>query len=1532
MVFLHPILNKNNAIKLKNCMRKKCLLVAAFALALSAPTYAQRFQDKLDRSLVAVQTTSGVFCSWRVLGEEYYNVEYNLYRDGVKLNDAPLKTSNYTDASGSASSKYTVRAVVKGVEQGASKEVTAIDGAGSFGYIEISKPKRVLPDGTDVTDNFEPNDATVADVDGDGEMELIVKQWSLDNNSGYQGPNYDRIEIFKLDGTLLWWIDCGANLWDFQHNETNIAAYDWDEDGKAECIMRAADGTTIHAADGTIYVIGDPSKKYRASGEQFVHEGTEFLIYLNGQTGVPYNIGPSEHPTYVEYPLKRLEAGETDLDKAWGDGYGHRSSKHFFGAPYFDGRNPSIFLARGIYSRHKMMALDVDKNTHKLSTRWNWICNTPGSPWYGQGYHNYAIADVDQDGRDEIVFGSMVIDDNGKGLSTTGLGHGDAEHVGDYNPYVHGLEIYACNEDKPSNNYRDATTSKIYYRLTGGSDDGRSMMGNFTNKYPGAIGNSGHDTPISSVTNSHIDGLTKSLGLNFRIYWDGDLLDEGLNYSNGTNTAFQISHYDSGNAWLLTGSLSNNDTKGTPCFQGDILGDWREEVVARTADGKIRIYTSTIPTEYRISTLLSDKQYRNAMVWQMNGYNQPPAVSYFLGELEGITVAPPAETNIGREEVSNGGSIGSSLDDKQVLMAETNDMTVSVANGASPELFIDNAPTWVQGHDDNDNITTTVYTHTLTGGAFTGATRVVKQGDGILVLPNVKQTYSGNTDIWAGTVCFDGTMANSPVWLNRLTTLNSNGGNFAKGISAEYGAAVNVGGKDKKGTLTTTTLNLGFGSILGFKIYSDLSSDVLAADKLVLEKKTWPNGNGPEYDVPRFKFTTEGGSVVAGTYTIAKVAALEGDIAAVKIEGLTGHKASLSYENGEIKLTIADVRAASDVEWTGASDSSWDIADKQNFKNGDNANDVFVTGDRVWFNDNAANTTVNISTPVSPASVTFDNNAKDYTLGGEAITGSSSITKEGSAALNINNVSDFVGTVNLNGGTTTVASLGQSSGVNNGAFGVYTNAVTINGGTLVPAASITTDHPIAVGGNGAVIDVPQNVTLKLGTSVSGGNNTLTKSGAGQLTLPASVSLSQLILNGGTVQGSEDGSSQHAYPETIVLNGGTLRDPDGMGSYSTNRANVKVSEGATASWYLDSRCNYRGSLSGSGTLTMYAQNVRGNWYGSTSNFTGTLNIASNKTGSYDPQFLFSNNANLSKATVNITVACSNEGNTIQLGNLKGNATLSGSGTWKIGALGDDVPFNGIISGGKIIKVGDGVWTMAKQMPDVSGNTQVDGGVLNLTNTSTSSLYFKNYDVVAANGGTIAGLGYVHAINVNDGGTICPGNYTQTVKSGSLKTQSGVYCYSGSTVKLFVRHNNNANFRGTKLVVGATLRINGDIVVDGYNNMSGVKAGEEFVLWEASAFDGTPTSIVLPELPEELAWDTSDLLKAKGILRVVDAATGIKDISADARFSGTVYSLDGKKIADITTTKATLEKDIKHVSGQAGVYVVRVNGESVKVAVK
>ena len=1353
-------------------LTKKTLLLFALTMMPVLTVFSQRKTDALDRGLIAIKTTNGVYCSWRIMGEEYYDVKYNLYRDGTKVNSEPLSVSNYSDAAGTSSSKYTVKAVVRGTEQTASKEATVWTDS----YLEIT-PQHA----TSITSTLVPNDACCADVDGDGELEILIKYdnkeeiSSLFPKEGHNGE-YTIFEVLKMDGSLLWWVNCGPNMGDFQNNEQNIAAYDWDQDGKAEAIMRLSEGSVIHMKDGSTYTIGADGKngtawtnyrtpKVEGGVEWFTHYGNEFLVYMNGETGVPYQV--------MEFPLKRLEDGETNLEKAWGDGYGHRSSKYFFGAPYLDGRKPSIFLARGIYTRHKMIAYDVNPSTHELSVRWRWNCNDSSSPWYGQGYHNYGIADVDWDGRDEICFGSMVIDDNGKGLSTTGLGHGDAQHHGDFNPYIHGHEIYACNEDHPDNNYRDATTSKIYYRQTSSNDDGRSMMGNFSNKYPGCLGRSGHDTAISSVTNNHIPNDI-AFDVNFRIYWDGDLLEETFNGTGTRNSAGRIYKPGVGDIITLAGSLTNNDTKATPCYQGDLFGDWREEVMMRTADNKIRIYTTTIPTEWRNYTLWHDMQYRNAMVWQMNGYNQPPHTSYFLGELEGITMAPPALTMTGRTEIQNGGSITTT--DNAVIACETNDMSISVSEGASPYIFIDNAASHVIGHDNNNYIERVYYKHTLIDGAFSGATRIIKQGDGILVLPNVSEKHTGNTDIWAGTLQFDGTMENSPVWLNRHTSLISDGGNFKGGIKADYNATIYPGGKEKVGTITTTTLALGFGSRVVFDANAS-ETDKITADKLTIEKKDWQYG--PEYLVPVFQIN--GSELEAGDYTLVKANQVEGNIEDIVVEGISGKKYEIKYENGLVILSILPLRNPTEIVWDGGNDGIWNFAEAENYLvNGEK--DYFVTGDAVVFNDNANQTIVNLVGELQPGSVTFDNSNKNFIVQGNGIiTGKTSLTKKGTGNLTINNINKFTGNVNIEGGKLIVASLANKDGAEYGALGGVSNKIAFNGGALSVNSNIVTTQPISITDGGGSIEVANGSQLTLNGAISGSLKELTKTGAGTLILNGNASYGTLNVNQGTVNGGESSSSVHQYPSTIVLNGGALKDPDNIYSYSTNNANIVVPEGKTAAWSLDARCNYKGKLTGKGTLTVNVTSVRSYMQGDWSQFEGTLIFKNTKTGSYDPALQWDNTKGLGKATV--TGTFDNCGKNVSIGTILGDATLTGSGT-----------------------------------------------------------YIAN--------------------------------------SISLKVTRG-----------------RGNSTNTKISVTGTLSVTGRIDVTWSGTQP--KLGEEVTLWTANRIS-TSSDIVLnlPTLPSGLYWDTSDLLKPTGILRVTNTPTGINNVNMDNHYDDYYYTLDGVRIENPT----------------------------------
>ena len=1496
-----------------NTMRKRILLML-FVTLLTIPTiFAQRAVDKIDRGLVAVKTSTGIFCSWRILGEEYYDVTYNIYRDGTKLNDKPLSVSNYTDKGGSTTSTYTVEAVVRGVAQ---KQCAAVTPKVNP-WIEIKTDHGSLP-GT-----FVPNDATAADLDGDGQLELIVK---FDHaNTG--DATYTIIEAYKLTGERLWWINCGRNMGDFQNNEINIAAYDWDLDGKAECVMRAADGTIIHTSDGQSITIGDASKNYRPaeSGQWFVHDGAEYLLYMEGATAKPYQIGPSEHPNYIDFPLLRLEAGESNLEKAWGDGYGHRSSKYFFGAPYFDGKKPSIFLARGIYTRHKMIAYDVDAATHQLTTRWTWNNNTAGS-WYGQGYHNYVVADVDWDGRDEIVFGSMTIDDNGKGLATTGLGHGDAQHVSDFDPYRHGQEFFGCNEDHPGNNLCDATTRKILYRYTAGSDDGRAIMGNFSNEFPGCQGVSARDPNlISSVAYGGLaEGTKNHIAQNFRIYWDGDLCEESFNGSGSHDTEGVIIKYGSGVIANLSGSLTNNYTKATPCLQADLFGDWREEVVMRTADNNIRIYTTTVPTNWRNYTLWHDHQYRNAMVTQMNGYNQPPHVSYFLGELEGITIAPPPLMNSDRVEVVNNGTIGSEGNDKHLLICETNDMTVTVTDGATPYILTDNAPTWVQGRSSNANIVTTAYTHTLTGGAFAGTMRLVKQGDGTLVMPKATHTYSGNTDVWAGTLVFDGVLENSRLWLNRHTTLISNGGGFKKAIEADYNATILPGGAGVIGQLIADSLILNFGAVVTF----DLDATTHQADKvnakvLKVEKKVWKNG--PEYATPVFRVnmmnTNEAGANNGeGKYLLGEVKELNGSLEDILIEGVSNMKCVLTLEEGKLYLNIVAYQAGA-VTWIGDAGSKWNVDETANFvpvEGGDARN--FVPGDAVIFDDNASSTFVSVSGKVAPSSVVFNNNSKTYYLNGDSIVGNATLAIKGTGKVNINNDNRFAST-DITNGKLYVKTLANSIGQDYGALGGTAAKINItNNAVLGINENVTTSQTITVGEGNATIEVAGGKTLTMSTGIkqSGTNRVLTKTGAGTLALGSNNTVSRLVIKQGAVNVIVDGG-YNQLPATVAFEGGTLSDSNSEGMPgNTNKANFVVEEGQTGTIYCDPRCDYTGKLTGKGTLTVYAAGVRNYYNGDWSAFEGTLIPGLSKRGSYDPSFDFNNSYGLPKATLklNADVTFNNNGKSVTVGKVTGTGVLAGSGTYYLGDDNDDFIFSAY-SNSKIVKRGEGTMKLLN-LGRINAALEIKAGTLTFNQSSLADLVIGANALTVNGTGKVMGQGLLNSVTVASGATLAPRSLYSETNPGTIKVNGLATVAAGATADFLISSSKNSQLQAKFVTINGTLKVS---LTDDFVP----QVGASYTLWTASnSFSGTPT-VVLPELPDGYVWDSSELLAKNGVLKI-SGTEDIRQIADNSIVTCEVFSLTGQKVGTFTARKSEVRSQLSNMYRNARTYIIKMHGDN------
>ncbi|MFG3641425.1 cellulose binding domain-containing protein [Micromonospora sp. NPDC047762] len=576
--------------------------------------------EKLDRGLVSVRSGSGNLVSWRLLGTETTGVEFNLYRGATKVNTTPITgATNYLDSGAAAGSAYTVRAVVGGVEQAASAPALQF----GAGYLDV--PLQVPAGGTTPSGenySYSANDASVGDLNGDGSYEIVLK-WDPSNakdnsQSGYTGNVY--VDAYTLTGTRLWRIDLGRNIRAGAHY-TQFQVYDYDGDGRAEVAMKTADGTR----SGTGQLIGSSSADHRNSSG-YVLSGPEYLTMFNGQTGAIAST--------VSYDPPRGTVS------SWGDSYGNRVDRFLAGTAYLDGQRPSLIMARGYYTRAVIAAWDFRNGT--LTRRWTFDSNSSGNgAAAGQGNHQLSVADVDADGRQEIVYGAATIDDNGRLLHSTGNGHGDAMHVGDLDPGRAGLEVFKVDEDasKPSSYFADARTGQVLWSTPASGDNGRGVSADIWAGSPGAESWSSAVAGLANTRGQNVG--RKPSSANFLAWWDGDPVRELLD---GT----KIDKYGTGGETRLldgSGVASNNGTKSTPALSGDILGDWREEVIWRTTDSRaLRIYSTPTPTSTRIYTLMHDPQYRVAIAWQNTAYNQPPHPGFFIGN--GMNTPPTPDIHL----------------------------------------------------------------------------------------------------------------------------------------------------------------------------------------------------------------------------------------------------------------------------------------------------------------------------------------------------------------------------------------------------------------------------------------------------------------------------------------------------------------------------------------------------------------------------------------------------------------------------------------------------------------------------------------------------------------------------------------------------------------------------------------------------------------------------------------------------------------------------------------------------------------------
>ena len=650
-----------------------CLGIIALVLALPLLTFAHPRQlEAINRGLIVSNVgKSGMLVSWRLLGTEDSDTEFNLYRDGKKIATIGKNgATNYLDAAGKVTSKYAVAAVVGGKE-GKKQEPsivldsTVVDKGKSFPYkvLKLDRPaSQVMPDSEKTVCNYYPDDMSVGDLDGDGEYELVVK-WMPDNykdNSqsmvgSYTGTVF--IDAYEFDGTKLWRVSLGRNIRAGAHY-TQFQVYDYDGDGKAEMIVKTGDGTI----DGKGKVIGDSTKDYRnASG--IIIEGPEYLTVFRGSDGAEI--------TTIDYvPSRDIRAfGPYDsLGLNWGDKYGNRCDRFLAATAYLDGVHPSLIAARGYYTAAYVVAFDFDGKN--LKQRWFHKSETPGEGLFRQGNLNIVVGDLDDDGKDEIVYGGAALNSDGTLRYSTGLGYGYAAYVGDFDPDRAGREVWAIHSDYDSAEYiaefRDDKGNIIFGdKPTLIKENGRAMVADIDSTSRGYemwsyIVNdirSAKGTPIKLDKSLVPDGeefryLGSLVPTSFRIYFDGDLQDELLDgpvvhkFSSVKRT---IETYFQGDSTL--GLIGNQSTKNFPGLVADLFGDWREEMIFRSErdSSKIYILSTPVTTPHRLYTLMHDAQYRQAVAWQNTAYNLPPHPSYYLPDMV-QKLSKPAVYTVGENE------------------------------------------------------------------------------------------------------------------------------------------------------------------------------------------------------------------------------------------------------------------------------------------------------------------------------------------------------------------------------------------------------------------------------------------------------------------------------------------------------------------------------------------------------------------------------------------------------------------------------------------------------------------------------------------------------------------------------------------------------------------------------------------------------------------------------------------------------------------------------------------------------------------
>ncbi len=1302
-----------------------CIL---FLLVTLTPLAAQRQMENLGRGVVASRTASNsVYVSWRLLGHEPADTGFNLYRSqngaaAVKLNAAPIiQTTDYLDTSAGfpQSVSYHLRTASNGIEGIPSASFTLPGSAPTRQFIPVPMQKPTggtTPSGESFT--YLINDVSVGDLNGDGEYEYIVK-WDPSNakdnsQSGYTGNVI--LDAYTLAGTRLWRINLGRNIRAGAHY-TQFIVYDLDGDGTAEVSCKTAPGT-IDGAGNAVLLPGHSSSANYRNSSGYILSGPEYLTVFNGGTGaamatVPYIV--PRHPTTTN-------PSSSQLDTIWGDGYGNRVDRFLGGVAYLDGQRPSLIMSRGYYVGRTAIAA-WDWRNGQLTMRWlfDTYKNSSLADFDGQGNHQLSIADVDADGRDEIVFGSMTVDDNGTGLYSTGLGHGDTLHVSDFDPSRPGLEVFAVHESPGGNggigaSFRSVATGAILWSTSATSDVGRGTIMDIDPRFDGAEGWASNSAKIYA-TNGSVASSSDGAFNNFGVWWEGGPLRQLLN---GTTIGRWNWANGGGRTDILNassqGAASSNGTKSTPALSGDILGDWREEVIWKNTDSTaLLIFTTTIPATSRLHTLMHDPQYRMAIAWQNVGYNQPPHPGFFLGH---NMPTPPRSPIWKGNLVWRGGSAPQlwSIGSNRFKSSPIATTSTTYANGQSV-LFDGSGPASSPIQIDGNISPAGIVVHnpvnhnyTFSGsGQISGATGFTKSGLGLLTLAG-NHSFTGKTIINQGEFRLAGNLTASPVTLQGLGRLTGSG-QLGVGFVTEKRSSISPG--TVAGNIASFQIS-GPVTLADSTLEMDLPLSGQTSDAIAITGGLTLTG------INQLVLRISSGAPAPGTYPLITFTGnLIGALGNLTYNSaISPLETELQISNGAINLVV--LSPAVNLVWRG-SGNTWDEV-TANWLLGVQPQ-VFKTSDNVLFGPSgAAAPGVTISGDVQPGNIAV-NSDTPYTFSGTGtISGSTRLQKSNTGSLTISSGHTFSGGTQINGGIIVIGN----------AAALGTGPVTLAGGTWATGA-LTPNNSIIVSADSTIT----------GGSSSGLQGIKAVSGTRALTLTAT---SVFDLEGNLAD----------FTGTLLFNGtGSFRlfGASNGSSAAFDLGTRSLGSRSGSAFSLGSLAGSLGSfLSGAnGYTSAVTYTIGGNNLSST--FSGTINNGNTgssagnithitKTGAGTLTLAGSNThtgtTNVSSGTLELTGSLAATATTVQTtGRLSGSGTTAGS-----------VTCHGNLSPDGILTLGNGLTTS----PTASVN-------FDLGNTS---------DRIAVTGNlTIAGFIEVSAAPGIATGTYPLISYTGTLVSNTVQ---------------------------------------------------------------------------------------------------------------------------------------------------------------------